>query len=98
MATPSTTTLPSFDDFAAQSRAAGFSEVLERRWDPGVEVAEHGHPFALEALVVEGDMWLTVGNATRHLRPGDRFALARDAPHAERYGDSGAVYWVARRS
>jgi hypothetical protein len=37
------------------------------------------------------------GNATRHLRPGDRFALAREAPHAERHGDSGAVYWVARR-
>jgi hypothetical protein len=96
MAMP-TTNLPSFDDFAAQSRAAGFPEVLERRWNPGVEVAQHGHPFALEALVVEGDMWLTIGNATRHLRPGDRFALARQAPHAERYGDSGAVYWVARR-
>jgi hypothetical protein len=97
MATPSTT-LPCFQDFVAQAHAAGFSEVLERRWDPGVEVAEHGHPFALEALVVEGEMWLTIGHATRHLRPGDRFTLARDAPHAERYGDAGAVYWVARRA
>jgi hypothetical protein len=96
MATPPTT-LPSFEDFAAQSRAAGFAEVLERRWDPGVEVAEHGHPFALAALVVEGEMWLTIGRATRHLRPGDRFTLAREAPHAERYGAAGAVYWVARR-
>jgi hypothetical protein len=95
MATP---ILPSFDDFAKESRALGFPEVLERRWDPGVEVAEHGHPFALQALVVEGEMWLTIGNATRHLRPGDRFTLARDAPHAERYGDAGAVYWVARRA
>jgi hypothetical protein len=34
---------------------------------------------------------------TRHLRPGDGFQLARDEPHAERYGAEGAIYWVARR-
>jgi quercetin dioxygenase-like cupin family protein len=67
------------------------------RWNAGTVVAEHGHPFALAAPVAEGEMWLTIGPATRHLRPGDRFTLARDAPHAERYGDTGAVVWVARR-
>jgi len=43
-------------------------------------------------------MWLTVGNDTRDLRPGDEFRLERDVPHAERYGSEGATYWVARRN
>jgi quercetin dioxygenase-like cupin family protein len=57
----------------------------------------HVHPFALRALVVAGEMWITVGDDVRHLRPGDEFALERDVPHAERYGPEGATYWVARR-
>jgi hypothetical protein len=51
----------------------------------------------VKALVVAGEMWLTEGDATRHLRAGDRFELARSAPHAERYGAEGATYWAARR-
>jgi hypothetical protein len=43
-------------------------------------------------------MWLAQGGHERHLRPGDRFALEREVPHAERYGAEGAAYWVARRN
>jgi hypothetical protein len=49
-------------------------------------VETHEHPFAVKAIVVAGEMWLTHDGATRHLRPGDRFELAAAAPHAERYG------------
>lgn len=88
-------------DFAAferDMRAQGFDEVLERRWAPGMVLASHTHPFAVSARVVAGEMWLTVAGAVRHLRPGDTFTLDREAPHAERYGDTGATYWVARRA
>ena len=57
----------------------------------------HKHPFAVRALVVAGEMWLTEGETTRHLLPGDGFELAESAPHAERYGPAGATYWAARR-
>ena len=87
-----------FQAFAAGARAAGFDEVLERRWEPSTVVATHTHPFALKAIVVQGEMWLTVGAETQHLHPGDTFALERDVPHAERYGSEGARYWVARRT
>lgn len=90
--------LPTFADFAADARARGFDEVLERRWAPGTVLDTHTHPFAVDALVTEGEMWLVCAGTTRHLQAGDRFTLARDVPHAERYGDAGAVYWVARRS
>jgi quercetin dioxygenase-like cupin family protein len=89
----------SFDLHAFRSDACvrGFSEVIMRTWAPGQVVGTHGHPFALRALVVQGEMWLTVNGAERHLVPGDAFALDADVPHEERYGAEGATYWVARR-
>ena len=85
-------------DFKASALAQGFDEVLERVWGPDQVVETHTHPFAVQALVVQGEMWLGSGGRTRHLRPGDRFELARDEPHAERYGPQGATYWAARRN
>ncbi len=90
-------TLPNREAFTAKALADGFAEVLERRWPLLAVVAEHSHPFAIEAVVVAGEMWLTIGDNIRHLQAGDRFALARNLPHAECYGPSGAAYWAARR-
>lgn len=91
-------TQPTFDEFATAARARGFDEVVERKWAPSLELDTHTHAFAVEALVVQGEMWLTVGDHVRHLQPGDEFALEREAPHAERYGPEGATYWAARRN
>ena len=87
-----------FSEFEADLLGQGFDEVLERQWKPLTVVDTHTHPFAAKALVVGGEMWLTVGGNTRHLRAGDTFELEREEPHAERYGSEGATYWVARRS
>ena len=87
-----------FEGFESEARAQGFDEVLERKWPPSTVLESHRHPFALRALVVAGEMWLTVGDDVRHLLPGDTFALERDVRHAERYGTEGATYWVARRN
>jgi hypothetical protein len=87
-----------FTEFEADARARGFDAVLERQWPPGTVLDTHTHAFGVEARVVQGEMWLTVGGDTRHLRAGDRFELERDVPHAERYGSAGATYWVARRN
>lgn len=87
---------PEFETFTAEARAQGFDEVLERKWPPSTVLESHTHPFSLRALVIQGEMWLTVGDDVRHLLPGDEFALDREVPHAERYGPEGATYWVAR--
>ena len=87
---------PSFAEFEARALSRGCDQVLERRWDPHTELGTHTHPFDASALVVEGEMWLTVDGQTRHLLPGDTFELARGTPHAERYGPNGATYWVGR--
>lgn len=87
-----------FEQFAAQARLRGFDEVLERHWEPGTVLDTHTHPFSVEALVVQGEMWLSVGEQTQHLQAGDPFVLDAHVPHAERYGAEGATYWVARRN
>lgn len=86
-----------FQRYAARALRDGYDEVLSRSWPPDSQIAEHTHPFAVRALIVAGEMWLTVGGETRHLRAGDEFTLAAGEVHAERYGWSGASYWVARR-
>ncbi|HSU22486.1 MAG TPA: cupin domain-containing protein [Variovorax sp.] len=87
-----------FAVFESQARAAGYDEALVRQWAPDAVIAHHAHAFDADAVVTEGEMWLTCGDETRHLLPGDTFALPNGTPHAERYGPDGAIYWVARRN
>lgn len=84
--------------FEREARASGYDEVLERRWEPHARTGVHSHEFDAQAVVVQGEMWLTCKGETRHLRPGDTFKLARGEEHDERYGAEGATYWVARRN
>ena len=87
---------------ADESRPTGYQMSLPE----GADLTPFGplaplfdeHIVDLDGVGVQGEMWLTCGDRTRHLRPGDRFELARDVPHAERYGTEGATYWVARRN
>ena len=87
----------SFEAFECETKAQGFDESTQRDWPPNTVLAEHAHPFDAFAVVVKGEMWLSYSGHTRHIAPGDSFFLPRGTPHAERYGSSGASYWVARR-
>jgi quercetin dioxygenase-like cupin family protein len=87
----------SFQQFESQLRALGFDTVVERKWGPSAVADTHSHPFEARALVVKGEMWLTIDGMTRHLKAGDRFELLPGQLHSERYGHEGAVYWVGRR-
>jgi quercetin dioxygenase-like cupin family protein len=87
-----------FDSFAASMKTQGFDQVVERVWDPLTFVEEHTHPFDAKAVLVKGEMWLTVNGHTAHLVPGGTFELPAQLPHSERYGPDGATYWVARRN
>jgi hypothetical protein len=90
---------PTFDQFRTEMLAAGYDEVLERPWAPDAVAPLHTHPFEANAIVVQGQMWLSERDGPeRELGPGDRFHLQPDVPHAERYGPQGATSWVARRA
>jgi mannose-6-phosphate isomerase-like protein (cupin superfamily) len=88
----------SFADFEAQLHAQGFDEVLEKKYPPSAVIDTHVHAFSPKALVVQGEMWLTVDGRTEHLKPGSTFELDAQVPHAERYGAQGTTYWVGRRT
>ncbi len=87
-----------FEAFESDARAAGFDEAIVREWAPDTVVGTHAHPFDAEAVVTQGEMWLTWDGHTQHLLPGGTFKLAAGTPHEERYGPQGATYWVARRN
>jgi AraC-like ligand binding domain len=87
----------SFTDYETDLKAQGFDEVLERKYLPLTVIDTHVHAFAAKALVVEGEMWMTVDGNTRHLQAGGTFELDPQVAHSERYGSEGAIYWVARR-
>lgn len=87
-----------YDHFVSAAKTAGFDEVLERHWPADTVLDTHSHPFDVQARVVAGEFWLSLDGQTRHLQAGDEFTLARDIPHAERYGPLGATYWVARKN
>jgi hypothetical protein len=57
-------TRESFAEFEARARAAGFDEVLERTWAANTVLDTHTHPFAVSALVTQGELWLTCDGAT----------------------------------
>jgi hypothetical protein len=86
-----------FAEFEADARSHGFDVVVERQWGPRAVVGAHAHEFAAKALLVSGELWLTIAADTRHLRAGDSFEIGYAQPHSERYGDEGATYWVARK-
>lgn len=86
-----------FSVFESEARAAEFDQVLERQWEPNKVIPTHTHPFAVKAVVTQGDMWLTVDGVKRHIKAGDGFEVAFEVPHAEHYGDQGTTLWVARR-
>lgn len=97
LADPGNTSPSSFEEFKANALQEGFDEVIERQWPPNEVLDIHTHPFAIKAVLVAGEMWLSIGTECQHLRPGDVFSLDANIPHAEKYGGQGAIYWVARR-
>ena len=85
-----------FEDFRDEKLEQGYQEVLERRWKPNTENEMHQHEFTADAIVIEGEFWLTVEGKTQHLQSGDSFQVPALVMHKEKYGPEGCVFWVAR--
>ena len=59
--------------------------------EPNGTVPEHAHPHEQYGFIVEGEVDFTIGGETRHLVPGDYYAIPGAVPHAVKVGPSGAV-------
>ena len=87
---------PIFEDFKQKKLKEGYNEVLERLWAANEENELHRHEFTADALVIDGEFWLTVEGKTQHLKSGDTFHVPKGAEHKEKYGPEGCVFCVAR--
>ena len=53
-----------FEAFRADARVLGFPEALVRTWAANTVLDTHPHPFDARALLVDGEMWLTLDGRT----------------------------------
>lgn len=90
--------LKTFEEFKVEKLRQGFDEVLVREWAPFFENEPHTHPFDTDALIIDGEYWLSCDGVVTHLRSGDTFTLRRNKVHSERYGPKGCVFWAARKN
>jgi len=83
--------------FESALRRDGF-DVERRSLPPQTRVAEHAHPYDVRALVLNGEITLTVEGVEYAYREGDVFVLPAGHRHAEAVGPAGVDYLVGRRS
>lgn len=84
------------EPFECALRRDGF-DVRRDTMPAGTVVAEHAHPFDVRALVLNGEITLTVEGVEYAYREGDIFVLPAGHRHAEAVGPAGVDYLVGRR-
>ena len=85
-------------DFEATLRQDGFTELLARQQPPGYFLGDHQHAFDARALVIQGDITLTVAGLASAYPLGTVFELTAGTLHQEQAGPEGVTYLVGRRT
>jgi quercetin dioxygenase-like cupin family protein len=85
------------DRFEARLRAEGYPEIRTNEMPPHCHNAEHTHPFDVLALVLEGDLTLSIDGGARTYRAGEEFSMKAGCKHIEDVGPAGVKYLVGRR-
>ena len=83
-------------EFEAGLTRDGFPDIGERELDAGKSVPKHTHPFAVRALVLDGEITLTTGEGAQTYRAGDVFVMEPGREHVETVGPRGVRYIVGR--
>jgi quercetin dioxygenase-like cupin family protein len=83
--------------FEARLKAEGFPEIRTNGFPANRHNPEHTHPFDVLALVLEGDITLTVAGKARKYRAGEEFSMQAGCAHIEDIGPDGVRYLVGRR-
>jgi quercetin dioxygenase-like cupin family protein len=85
------------EQFLQLLRRDGFPEPVEVQQVPNGQLGVHEHPFAVKALVVEGDITIVIDGLSRNFKAGEIFHLELKQPHAESYGSEGVKYLASRK-
>lgn len=85
------------DEFIALLERESFLETVtvQREADGFMDI--HSHPFEAKALILQGQLQISVDGVEQWYRTGEIFHLAANQPHAESYGQDGVTYLVGRK-
>jgi quercetin dioxygenase-like cupin family protein len=83
--------------FEARLKAEGYPEIRTNQLPPARHNPEHSHPFDVLAMVLEGEITLTVDGKAQTYRPGEAFSMKAGCRHVEDIGPAGVKYLVGRR-
>ncbi|CAN7564018.1 cupin domain-containing protein [Caballeronia sp. dw_19] len=85
------------DDFIEMLARGGFQTTVLVEREAGASLDDHAHAFEAKALILEGELTLSIDNKDTRYRPGDVFHLRANETHSERYGPEGVCYLVGRK-
>jgi quercetin dioxygenase-like cupin family protein len=84
-------------EFEAQLKADGYTEIEAKSLRPHPANDHHGHPFAVRGLVLTGTFTVSQNNSSKTYRPGEIFSVAAGHEHSEEVGPEGAEVVVGRK-
>jgi quercetin dioxygenase-like cupin family protein len=84
--------------FEATLKAENYDEIVNISKAVGYQMGEHMHAFDAYALILSGDITLTVNGVTTTYQAGDTFRLAANTMHQESTIPNGVNYLVGRRA
>jgi hypothetical protein len=76
---------------------SGYPEPVEVQQPPNGHLADHAHPFAVKALVIDGYIEIQIQGASKRYGVGDIFELEFNQTHSETYGPLGVKYLASRK-
>ena len=84
-------------DFEAALKAENYPEIVNISKDVGYQMGEHTHAFDAYALILQGDITLTVNGVATTYKAGETFRLDAHTMHLESAIAHGVNYLVGRR-
>ena len=85
-------------EFENTLKQGQYGEVLTKHQLGDYYMGEHSHPFDARALIIAGEITLTVAGRVQSYPTGSIFELAKGTVHEERAGPEGVTYLVGRRT
>jgi quercetin dioxygenase-like cupin family protein len=85
-------------EFEAALKAENYDEIVNISKAVGYQMGEHMHAFDAYALILSGDITLTVDGVSATYQAGDTFRLAANTMHQESTIPQGVNYLVGRRA
>jgi quercetin dioxygenase-like cupin family protein len=83
--------------FEATLKAENYPEIVNISKEVGYQMGEHLHAFDAYALILSGDITLTVNGAATTYKAGETFKLSANTMHQESAITHGVNFLVGRR-